>query len=86
MYLHQLIRHLVQVKIINTSSQLSYLPKATLQKKGAEQEGTECIKAGECLSFLVLILFINILATECIVIITLTSTVMNKQDKNLFTV
>jgi hypothetical protein len=48
MNLHQLIRHLVQAKVINTSH-LSYLPKATLQKLGAAHEGTEHTKAGECL-------------------------------------
>jgi hypothetical protein len=34
---------------MNTSSQLSYLPKPPLQKLGAAQEGKVRIKAGECL-------------------------------------
>jgi len=44
----KIIRHLVLAKVINASSQLSYLTKATLQKLGAAHEGTECITAGEC--------------------------------------
>ena len=44
----KIIRHLVQAKVINASSQLSYLTKVTLQKLGAAHEGTECIRAGEC--------------------------------------
>jgi hypothetical protein len=51
MNLHQRIRHLVQAEVINTSSQISYLTKATFQKLGAAHEGIEHIQAGKFCNF-----------------------------------